>query len=131
MRGVAVPLRLLDRIHSLGIYALHWCHGVLNRRASNYIELLSPRTTLRLVYIFHEMNLSIPGYNLSLDGLGVQSLLISEACIILYSCEENVCFNLVNSQQESIMSQVVSALTPLFLDQFLACKQLLEHERPI
>ena len=111
-----MALRWLDRIHSLGIYSLQWYHGAPSRRTSYYIELFSPRTTLRLVYIFHEMNVSIPGYNLFLDSLGIHNLLISEACIIFYSREENVYLNLVNSQQESIMSHVVSALTPLFLD---------------
>lgn len=82
LEGVAAALSPLDRNYSLGGYALEWCYGALSRRASYYIELLPPSTILRLVYIFHEMNASIPGYKVSLKSVGMQSLLISEACFI-------------------------------------------------
>ena len=69
---------------------------------------------LRLTYIFHEMNASIPGYKLSSDSLGMQSLLISEAWFIFCSRTVNICLNLANLQQVLLMFHVVSAVTPLF-----------------
>ena len=66
-----MALSLLDELHSRGGYALGWCHGALSRTASFRIELFSPGTTLPLVYMFHEINVSIPGYNLCSVKVGI------------------------------------------------------------
>lgn len=96
-----------------------WCHGALSRRATYYIELLSPRTILRLVYIFHKMNVSISGYKVSLESVGLQSHLVSEACFI-YSHEGISLFHSHRFAVEITNVHILGNVTSLSLDESLA-----------
>ena len=82
--GVTAVLSLLDRIHFLRGYTSEWCYGGTQPEGPQIHRAPSSEDYASICTNLYEMNISLPGYNLSSEMVGCKPLAFRSMVHVLF-----------------------------------------------